>query len=148
MAEELFVDIVVPDRHVFQGNAEIVRAPGVEGSFEVLKDHAPMIAAFGIGMLVVKTEDAHRFADMFDDRIIFATSGGFLEVLDNKVTILAETVEPASEIDVERARNAEERALRRLEERREEDIDRAKAEEALERARNRVRIAMGRVGTR
>ena len=145
MAEDLIVDIVVPDEHVFQGNAEIVRAPGVEGSFEVLKDHAPMIAAFGIGTLVVKTEDAHRFADMFDDRIIFATSGGFLEVLDNRVTVIAETAEPASEIDVDRARTAEERALKRL---RQEDVpvDQGRAEEALERARNRVRVAMGKVG--
>jgi F-type H+-transporting ATPase subunit epsilon len=145
MAEELTVDIVVPDRHVFQGTAEIVRAPGVEGSFEVLKDHAPMIAAFGVGMLTVKTDDAHRFADMFDDRIIFATSGGFLEVLDNRVTVIAETAEPASEIDVERARNAEERALRRLGEG-EETVDKSRAEEALERARNRARVAMGQVG--
>ncbi len=146
MAEELYVDIVVPDGHVFQGNAELVRAPGVEGSFEVLRNHAPMIAAFGVGMLVVKTDDAHRFADVFEDRIIFATSGGFLEVLNNRVTVLAETAEPASDIDVERARNAEERALQRLQERR-DGIDRARAEEALERARNRLRIAMGQVGT-
>ena len=145
MAEELTVDIVVPDRHVFQGSAEIVRAPGVEGSFEVLKDHAPMIAAFGVGPLIVKTADAHRYADMFDDRIIFATSGGFLEVLDNRVTIIAETAEPASEIDVDRARNAEERALRRLGDG-EPTVDQTQAEEALERARNRVRVAMGKVG--
>jgi F-type H+-transporting ATPase subunit epsilon len=144
MAEELTVDIVVPDRHVFQGSAEIVRAPGVEGSFEVLKNHAPMIAAFGVGSLIVKTADAHRYADMFDDRIIFATSGGFLEVLDNRVTIIAETAEPASEIDVDRARNAEQRALRRLD--KEGPVDKSRAEEALERARNRVRVAMGRVG--
>ena len=144
MAEELIVDIVVPNQHVFQGTAEIVRAPGVEGSFEVLKDHAPMIAAFGIGTLVVKTENAHRYADMFDDRIIFATSGGFLEVLDNKVTVLAETAEPASEIDVDRARNAEERAIKRLH--RDEPVDEGRAEQALERARNRVRVAMGKVG--
>lgn len=146
MAEELIVDIVVPDRHVFQGNAEIVQAPGVEGSFEVLKDHAPMIAAFGIGSLVVKTKDAHRFADVFDDRIIFATSGGFLEVLDNKVTVLAETAEPASEIDVDRARNARERALKRLHED-EAPADPTQVEDALERARNRVRVAMGKVGS-
>jgi F-type H+-transporting ATPase subunit epsilon len=95
---------------------------------------------------VVKTDDAHRFADMFDDRIIFATSGGFLEVLDNKVTVLAETAEPASVIDVDRARNAEERALKRL--RQEEvSIDQGRAEEALERARNRVRVSMGKVGS-
>lgn len=147
MAEDLSVDIVVPDEHVFQGTAELVRAPGVEGSFEVLRNHAPMIAAFGIGPLVVKSKEAHRFADVRDDRIVFATSGGFLEVLDNKVTILAETAEPKSEIDVERARRAEERALRELESDGEGVLDRETAEAALERARNRLRVAMGKVGT-
>lgn len=146
MAEDLYVDIVVPDQHVFQGAAELVRAPGVEGSFEVLRNHAPMIAAFGIGPIMVKTKEAHRFADVRDDRIVFATSGGFLEVLENKITVLAETAEPTSEIDVERARRAEERAIKRLRDR-EAPIDQTRAEEALERARNRVRVAMGKVGT-
>jgi len=116
MAEALQVDIVTPDEHAYQGSANGVRVPGVEGSFEVRKDHAPLIAALGIGPLVVKTKDAHEYADMHNDRIVFATSGGFLEIVENKVTVLAETVEPASEIDVERAENAKERALRRLEE--------------------------------
>ncbi len=147
MAQDLYVDIVVPDRYVFQGTAELVRAPGVEGSFEVLRNHAPMIAAFGIGPIIVKTEEAHRFADVRDDRIVFATSGGFLEVLENKVTVLAETAEPASEIDVERARRAEKRAIKYLEEREEAPIDPETAEQALGRARNRLRVVMGKVGT-
>lgn len=145
MADALSVDIVTPDDRTFQGSAKGVRAPGVEGSFEVRKDHAPMIAALGIGPLIVKTDNAHEYADMHGDRIVFATSGGFLEVVENKVTVLAETVEPASEIDVERAENAEERALERLE----EGVDgeeRETYEAALERARNRVRVAMGQVG--
>jgi F-type H+-transporting ATPase subunit epsilon len=147
MADELTVDIVTPDEHAYQGPASGVRAPGVEGSFEVRRDHAPMISAFGIGPLIVKTQAAHEYADVHGDRIIFATSGGFLEVVENKVTVLAETVEPASEIDVERAETAEERALRRLEEG-VEDEEREKYEAARERARNRLRVAMGKVGTR
>jgi len=146
MADELTVDIVTPDEHAYQGPANGVRAPGVEGSFEVRKDHAPMIAAFGIGPLIVKTQAAHEYADMRGDRIVFATSGGFLEILDNKVTVLAETVEPASEIDVERAETAEERARRRLE----KGVDgeeREKYEAARDRARNRLRVAMGKVGS-
>jgi F-type H+-transporting ATPase subunit epsilon len=146
MADELTVDIVTPHDRVFRGQATGVRAPGVEGSFEVLNHHAPMIAAFGIGTLVVKTQDAHMFADVRDDRVIFATSGGFLEVIDNKVTVLAETVEPASGIDVERAEAAERRAARRLQEGLSEE-ERKEAEAALERARNRTRVAMGKVGT-
>jgi F-type H+-transporting ATPase subunit epsilon len=106
-----------------------------------------MISAFGIGPLIVKTQAAHQYADMHNDRIVFATSGGFLEVVNNKVTVLAETVEPASEIDVDRAETAEERARRRLEEG-VEDEDRETYEAARERARNRLRVAMGKVGTR
>ncbi|MFP4228629.1 MAG: ATP synthase F1 subunit epsilon [Salinivenus sp.] len=146
MADELSVDIVTPDGRAFEGAANGVRAPGVEGSFEVRRDHAPLIAAFGIGPLVVKTEAAHEYADMHDDRIVFATSGGFLEIVDNNVTVLAETIEPASEIDVERAENAEERALRRLENGVQGEA-REEAEAALERARNRTRVAMGQVGS-
>ncbi len=147
MADELTVDIVTPDERLFQGSANGVRAPGIEGSFEVRKDHAPMIAAFGIGPLIVKTQAAHEYADVHNDRIIFATSGGFLEIVENKVTVLAETVEPASEIDVERARNAEERAQQRLQKGLQGE-EREKYEAARERARNRLRVAMGKVGTR
>lgn len=147
MADELSVDIVTPDGRAFQGSANGVRAPGVEGSFEVRKDHAPLLAAFGIGPLVVKTEAAHEYADVHDDRIVFATSGGFLEIVDNNVTVLAETVEPAAEIDVERARNAEERAVRRLEAGVDEE-ERDKFEAARDRARSRLRVAMGKVSGR
>jgi F-type H+-transporting ATPase subunit epsilon len=145
MADELDVDIVTPDERTFRGSAHGVRAPGVEGGFEVRKDHAPLIAAFGIGPLIVKTNSAHEYADMHNGRVVFATSGGFLEFVDNKVTILAETVEPASEIDVERAQNAEERALQRLEEGVQGE-ERETHEAALERARNRLRVGMGKVG--
>jgi len=146
MADDLYVDIVTPDDRVFQGQATGVRAPGVEGSFEILKNHAPMIAAFGIGTLSIKTRDAHMFADVHDDRVVFATSGGFIEVIDNKVTVLAETVEPASEIDVERAEAAERRAAQRLKDGGLKGKEREEAEADLERARNRLRVTMGGVG--
>ena len=137
MAKNLIVDIVSPDGSLFQGEATGVRAPGVEGSFEVLFNHAPMIAAFEVGPLFVTTTGG--------DKVVFATSGGFLEVLDNNVTVLAETAEPSSEIDVERAREAEERAIEALKHVSPEE--RAMYEAARERARNRLRIAMGQVGT-
>ena len=138
MAQTLYIEIVAPDKRVFHGDAQGLRAPGVQGSFEVLYNHAPMIAAIGIGPLYVTLPSG--------ERITFATSGGFLEVLSNIVTILAETVEPATGIDLERARTAEERARQRLQEAG-DDVDRQRAEQALERARNRTRIAMGQVGT-
>jgi len=146
MADELSVDIVTPEGRTFQGPASGVRAPGVEGAFEVRTGHAPLLSAFGIGPLIVKTEAAHEYADMHDDRILFATSGGFLEIVNDNVTVLGETVEPAEEIDVERAKNAEERAVRRLEGGLQGE-ERKTFEAARKRARNRLRVAMGKVGT-
>ena len=134
----MYVEIVAPDHKVFQGEATSVRAPGVEGSFEVLRNHAPMIAALGVGPMRITTATG--------ERIVYAVSGGFLEVLDNVVTVLAETAEPATEIDVARARAAEERARARLREGG-ADAERAQAAAALERARNRARVAMAQVGT-
>jgi F-type H+-transporting ATPase subunit epsilon len=148
MADQLKVDIVAPGDRVFRGQASAVRAPGVEGSFSVLRGHAPMIAAFGVGPLVVTTDDASEYADMSGGgRIVFATSGGFVEVIDDTVTVLAETAEAASAIDTDRARRAEERARRRLETGG-ADLDRARAESALDRARNRLRVAMGEMASR
>ena len=138
MTNTLHLDIVAPDKRVFQGDAQGIRAPGVQGSFEVLYNHAPMIAAIGVGPLYVTLSSG--------EKITYATSGGFLEVIGNVVTLLAETVEPASEIDLDRAQAAEERARQRLAAST-SDVDRQRAEQALERARNRARVAMGRVGT-
>jgi len=137
MASNLYVEIVSPSGRVFHGDARGVRAPGLEGSFEVLFNHAPMIAAIEVGSIVV-TDDS-------GSKITFATSGGFVEVMNNTVTILAESAELAGEIDVERAKAAEQRAVELLEGA--PDADRARAKAALERARNRVRLAMGSVGT-
>lgn len=134
MAGTVNVDIVSPDGKVFRGEVARVRAPGVEGSFEVLHNHAAMISAFGIGSIVLTTTAGERIA--------YATSGGFLEVVDNHVSILAETAEPGSDIDVERAREAEAKAMEALK----SGGDRTEAEVALQRARNRLRVAMGGVG--
>ena len=138
MEKALHVEIVSPTGSVFRGRASGVRAPGVDGSFEVRFNHAPMIAAFDIGPILVMTAAG--------DRVAFATSGGFLEVLDNQVTVLAETAEPASEIDVDRARAAEARAREILAAA--DPEEKAIAAAKLERARNRVRLAVGSVGSR
>ncbi len=132
----LFVEIVAPDRKVFRGEAAGVQAPGVEGSFEVRTGHAPMIAAFGTGPLALRMASG--------EKVVYATSGGFLEVLDNHVTVLAETAEPASEIDVDRARASEQRARERLQGATDAS-EREQAEAALVRARNRLRMAMSQV---
>jgi F-type H+-transporting ATPase subunit epsilon len=136
MAQNLLVEIVSPDGAVFRGEAMRFRAPGVEGSFEVLRGHAPLLAAVGVGPVVVTTADGQV--------VTFATSGGFVEVMDDHVVMLAETAEAGSAIDVERARAAEEKARERLAAA-ESPQERAEAQAAFERARNRVRSAIGQV---
>jgi F-type H+-transporting ATPase subunit epsilon len=138
MRDTLFVEIVSPDGTKFRGEAKRFRAPGIRGSFEILLNHAPMLAATGIGPIYVTTPSG--------DRIMFATSGGFVQVLNNRVIMLAETAEPSAEIDIERARASEESAKKALEGAR--GAERTAAERELERARNRLRIAMGSVGTK
>ncbi|MEM6326052.1 MAG: ATP synthase F1 subunit epsilon [Bacteroidota bacterium] len=135
MAKNLLVEIVSPDRTAYRGEATRFRAPGVEGAFEVLRGHAPMLAATTVGQTIVTTADGQRVA--------VATSAGFVEVLDDRVIMLAETAEPASDIDTARARDAEERARQRLAEATAEE--RAEAQADLDRARNRLRASMGTV---
>jgi len=138
MADSLYVEVVAPDRSVFKGNAVSFRAPGVVGSFEVLRNHAPLVAATDIGPVYITVPSG--------DKCVLASSGGFVQVLNNRVIMIVEAAEPASEIDVERARMAEERAKEHIEN--STSVDRERWERALARARNRLRVAMGAVGTR
>lgn len=136
MAQNLLVEIVSPDGAVFRGEALSFRAPGTEGAFEVLRGHAPLLAAVGVGPVVVVTPEGQH--------VSFAVSGGFVEVIDNHVVLLAETAEAGSAIDVERARAAEEKARERIAAA-VSPAERAEAQAALDRARNRARAAIGQV---
>ena len=137
MAATFYVDIVSPSGSVFKGNAVRLRAPGIQGSFEVLHNHAPMIAAIELGPLYVTLAGGERIA--------FATTGGFIEVLNNTVTVLAEEAEPASDIDLSIAELAEQAALEQLKSGGTVD-ERAAARQALDRAR--LRKSMASVGKR
>ena len=137
MADSLFLEVVAPDRSVFKGEATRFRAPGTSGSFEVLYNHAPLLATTDIGPVFITLESG--------DRVVLATSGGFVEVLNNRVIMIVESAEPATEIDVERAKHAEERAKSELEHA--SSDERAEWEMALARARNRLRVAMGAIGS-
>ena len=137
MANSLFLEVVAPDRSVFKGEATRFRAPGSSGSFEVLYNHAPLLATTDIGPVYITLSSG--------ERVVLATSGGFVEVLNNRVIMIVESAEPASEIDVDRAKEAEGRAKAELEK---VDADsRPELERALARARNRLRVAMGTVGS-
>jgi F-type H+-transporting ATPase subunit epsilon len=133
MPEKTFkLEIVTPRKIVFSGDVLSFSAPGVVGAFQVLYNHAPLLAEIGVGE--VKLKDAQGAERRY------ATSGGFVDVLHNRATVLAETAETPAEIDVARAESAKERARKRLADRATE-TDVRRAEAALARALNRLKVA-------
>lgn len=136
----ILLEIITPERTVVSEEVDIVTAPGVEGEFGVLANHAPMVAAIKIGPLRYRVGDREEWV---------AVSGGFCKVSGNKITFLVEAAEKAHEIDVERALRAKERAEKRLQEylTKKEEIDYARARAALQRALTRLLVAeKGRAG--
>lgn len=132
MSKLLHVEIITPTKIVYSGDVVSFTAPGTEGRFQVLYNHTPFLSSLAIGPLKVLTEQKHELK--------FATSGGFTQVLQNKITVLAETAEKAEGIDVSRAQEARTRAEERLS-RHDEMIDEERAKAALMRAINRLRVA-------
>ncbi len=133
MAKNYKLEVISPDGKVYDSDVVHLQAPGLEGAFGILADHAPIMAGLRVGKLHVDEP-----AESFD----FAVSGGYLEGHDNRVVVLAETCERKEDIDVERAEKARDRALKRLEKARTgADIDIERARAALMRALNRLHIA-------
>jgi len=128
MSKKLLLEIVTPDRKVLSQDVDYVGAPGALGEFGVLPNHIPFLSALGIGNLYYKDEGKTHY--------VFV-SGGFAEVSPEKVTILAEAAEKATDIDTERARKAQERAQQRMQ-RSKEKIDHARAQAALRRSLARM----------
>jgi F-type H+-transporting ATPase subunit epsilon len=133
MAEKSFkVEIVTPKRLVFSGDITSFSAPGVVGGFQVLKNHAALLSSFDVGEV--------KLVDVSGNESRYATSGGIVEVHDNKVMMLAETAERSDEIDVDRAKAAMERARKRLAQK-QSDVDADRARIALFRALNRLKVS-------
>lgn len=130
MEKSLQLDIVTPDKVVLSEQADYVSAPGVEGEFGVLPNHIPLLAALSIGQLgyTVGGKKLQAFI-----------GGGFAEVSDNKITILAESSELADSIDVARAMEAKKRAEERLQSNL-DNINVSRAQAALQRAVTRIDI--------
>lgn len=124
------VELVSPERILWSGEAELVIARTVGGGdIAFLPDHAPFVGALGTGVVTIRPSSGGN-----DERV--ACHGGFVEVSGNRVTILSDLAELASQIDVERARRAKERAEEEL--RQEHD---AGAEAGLRRAHVRLEAA-------
>jgi F-type H+-transporting ATPase subunit epsilon len=131
----LTVDIVTPERVVLSEEAVSVRAPGVEGSFGILANHAPMLAELIPGELDFRRQNGQE--------VRLAVGSGFLQVVNNQVTVLADSAERLEEIDVDRARRALESARAELRAAQSTfDPDQlAQAENAVARAQTRIRVA-------
>jgi len=133
MAEKaLLLEVVTPDRLVLATEADVVVCPGVEGQFGVLVGHIPFLSALDIGEMYYRTGGQTEY---------LAVSGGFAEVTGSKVTIVAEAAEKGREIDIERAKRAQERAEKRQAGAKTEEIDWARAEAALRRSMVRMKVA-------
>lgn len=131
------LEVVTPERKVYSGEATIVIVKGIEGELGIMSDHVPFVTPLAIAPVKVKKEGGEEH--------LIAVNGGFLEVHQNHVTILAESAELPEEIDVDRAERARERAEERLRRAKQENLDYHRAEMALQRAINRLRVA-GRQG--
>jgi F-type H+-transporting ATPase subunit epsilon len=127
----LHLEIRTPQQLIYEGEVTSVRAPGELGSFEILAGHIPFLTMLDIGEIRIRESDTSQS---------ITTSGGVFEVLRTGVTVLADTAEWASEIDVERAEGARQRAMEQLESR-DSNINAGQAEAALARASNRLRVA-------
>ena len=127
---ELNVEIVTPDGIVFSSDVTACTAPGEHGQFQILSGHAPFLANLKIGEIKVQKQDEKK---------VLATSSGFLEVKDNNISIIVESAEFAENIDITRAKEAERRARKKLEEK--GDVDLFRADLALLRALNRLKVS-------
>jgi len=135
------LQIITPERMLVREQVDEVEIPGAEGYFGVLPGHTPLLADLAIGELWYRKGQ---------EKIYLAIAYGFVEVLPDRVTVLARIAEPAHEIDIVRAEEAKRRAEERLREYT-KDIDYDRARMALEKSISRLQIATrmplaGRVG--
>ncbi|WP_156290881.1 F0F1 ATP synthase subunit epsilon [Oceanobacillus salinisoli] len=127
----LTVSVVTPNGPVMENEAEMVVARAESGEIGIMPNHIPLVAPLSIAAVRLKQgNDEHQLA----------VNGGVMEVSSNKVTILAQSAEKPEEIDVQRAREAKERAEERLQSK-QDNVDYLRAELALQRAMNRLDVA-------
>ena len=127
----LTMEVVTPERHVITIETEGVVVPAFKGYLGVLYNHAPLVSILKTGVVKYTVEGEQKK---------IALEGGFMEVADNNIVILADTAELAEDIDIARAIASKDRAERRLLEK-EEKIDETRAHASLQRAKNRIEAA-------
>jgi F-type H+-transporting ATPase subunit epsilon len=129
----LLLEIVTPERLAYSDTVDAVNLPGIEGELGVLPHHAPLVSMLGVGELRIRKGGAEES---------FAIVGGFLQVRPDRVVVMAETADLASDIDLEKAQEARREAERTLEGAASTDaVDLASARAQLQQALLRIRVA-------
>ena len=128
----LLLEIVTPEKLAYSGEADMVIAPGIEGELGSLPHHTPLITTLGVGELRIKHGGSEES---------FAIIGGFLQVRPDKVVVMAETADLASDIDLEKAQEARRAAEHALEGGSQEPADLASARAQLQQSLLRIRVA-------
>ena len=131
----MMLEIITAERQVFSDEVDMVVAPGIDGQLGILPRHAPLMTMLKPGELTVRKAGEE---DMY-----VAVSGGFMEVLGNRVSILADACERSDEIDEERAQQAVQRAQERLASR-SGDMELERVMASLRRAQVRVDLVRRR----
>ncbi len=128
------LEIITAERVVLSDEVDLVVAPGMEGALGILPHHAPLMTILQPGEILVRKGGQESY---------LAVSGGFLEVMGNRVTILAEAAERSEEIDEQRAQAAIQRAKERIAQH-PADLDLERALAAIRRAEVRLKVARRR----
>jgi F-type H+-transporting ATPase subunit epsilon len=128
----LHLEIVTPERLAYSDEVDMVLVPGVDGELGILPHHTPLVSLLGVGELKIRKGG---------DEESFAIVGGFLQVRPDKVVVMAETADLASEIDLEKAQEARREAERALESGFHEGSDLAAARAQLQQSLLRIRVA-------
>ena len=132
MADNMFkVEIITPDRVFYRGEGDMIEFTSAAGDLGVYKNHIPLTTVLDPGLVTIHEGDVQKVA---------AVHAGFAEILNDRVTLLAEVAEWPEEIDVARAEAAKERAEQRLTNKSAE-LDIKRAEFALHKALTRISAA-------
>lgn len=132
MAAQFHLEIITPTRVFDEGDVDYLRAPGVDGAFGVLAGHTDAIIALALGEIKVVKGSVETY---------YASTKGFAEITKDGVQLLVETAELQADIDLKRAQEAYERAKQNLGKKQDAAMDEDRAEIALKRAMNRLRVA-------
>jgi len=128
----LHLEIVTPERLAYEDDVDMVLVPGIDGELGILPHHTPLVSLLGVGELEIRKGGSSES---------FAIAGGFVQVRPDKVVVMAETADLASEIDLEKAQEARREAERALETGFHEAADLAAALAQLQQALMRIRVA-------